>query len=101
MAARWDVARLVRSLIIQTNDRATPDMRAGEQAELPGYDGVVDSPFETFFVPEGHSVWELGTGQDPGDKASRDYKWRTDDPLGEDRANTTFVFVTPRVFKGK
>ena len=52
MAARWDVARLVRSLIIQTNDRATPDMRAGEQAELPGYDGVVDSPLETFFVPE-------------------------------------------------
>jgi hypothetical protein len=101
MAARWDVARLVRSLIIQTNDRATPDMRAGEQAELPGYDGLVDSPLETFFVPEGHSVWELGTGQDPGDKASRDYKSRTDDPLGEDRANTTFVFATPRVFKGK
>jgi hypothetical protein len=101
MAARWEVARHVRSLILQSNDRATVDMPAGEGAEMPGYDGIVDCPEGSNFVPEGHSVWELGTNEDPGDKATSDYGKRTEAPLGEDKNATTFVICTPRIFKGK
>ncbi len=95
--ARADLARLVRSLIRETNDQVvTLEMRGGEGSEVPGYDGIVEATKATPFVPEGRSVWELGTGEEPTDKASADYRTRTADPLKENQAETTFVFVTPR-----
>lgn len=100
--ARADLARLVRTLIRQTNDKVvTLEMRAGEGSEVSGCDGVVEATAASPFVPLGRSVWELGTGAVPTDKATDDYKLRTDDPLGEDQAQTTFVFVTPRRWKNK
>lgn len=102
MMARSDLARLVRNLIRETDDRVTTlQMRGGEGSTVPGYDGVVEASRATPFVPEGRSVWELGTGGDPTDKATADYKKRTEDPLGEDQAGTTFVFVTPRRWPNK
>ncbi|MBY0289113.1 MAG: hypothetical protein K2X52_18545 [Mycobacteriaceae bacterium] len=71
-------------------------MRGGEGVGLPGYDGVVEATRSSSFVPEGPSVWEMGTGRDPADKANSDFRTRTNDPLGVDTASTTFVFVTPR-----
>src|SRR5262249_31078884 len=53
------------------------------------------------FVPAGQSVWELGVGADPARKANEDYKGRTDDSLGVDKSQTTFVFVTARRWPGK
>jgi hypothetical protein len=95
--ARTQFPRLVRRLINQTNDQVTfLQMRADMGAGVPGYDGIVEAGRATPFVPSGRSVWELGTGGDPADKANRDYKKRTEDPLGEDQATTTFVFVTSR-----
>jgi len=38
----------------------------------------------------------MGVGKDPAQKANSDYKNRTEDSLGIDKASTTFVFVTPR-----
>lgn len=97
MTARSDLARLVRNLIRANNDEVTTlQMRGGEGGVAPGYDGIVEASKRTPFVPEGRSVWELGTGEDPADKATDDYKRRTADPLNEDPAQTTFVFVTPR-----
>jgi len=102
ITSRADLARLVRSLIEQTNDQVvTLEMRAGEGAEAPGYDGIVEATKGTAFVPKGRSVWELGTGGDPREKASDDYRERTKRPLGIDQANTTIVFVTPRRFEDK
>jgi hypothetical protein len=96
MMARSDLARLVRSLIDQTNDQVSIlEMRAGEGAEVPGYDGVVEAAKGTAFVPAGQSVWELGTGSDPEQKANDDFDKRTADPLGKDKTKTTFVFVSP------
>jgi hypothetical protein len=40
----------------------------------------------------------LGTSEDPQDKATKDYKNRTDDPRNVNPAETTFVFATPRPF---
>jgi len=53
------------------------------------------------FVPDGFSAWELGTGQDPRTKANDDYEKRTGNPLGVDRSQATFVFVTPRRWPGR
>ena len=47
-------------------------------------------------MPEGLSVWEMGTNKDPASKANADYQTRTKEPLGVEKSGTTFVFVTPR-----
>jgi hypothetical protein len=99
--ARTLFPRLIRQLIFETNDQVTlAQMRAELGAGVEGYDGIVEAGRGTPFVPAGRSVWELGTSREPADKANRDYRKRTDDPLGEDKANTTFVFVTSRRWAG-
>jgi len=50
-------------------------------------------------LPEGDSVWEWGAGADYYAKAEQDYSTRTKTPReGVDPKQTTFVFVTPRVW---
>jgi hypothetical protein len=101
-SAQADLPRLVRRLIRHENDQVQRvEMRGGEGVGLPGYDGVVEATRATSFVPDGLSVWEMGTSEDPAGKATDDYKTRTADPLGLDMATTTFVFVTPRRWRKK
>src|SRR5262245_38476753 len=61
-----------------------------------GPDGVLDAVigFEPF-VAEGKSFWEIGTGNDAGEKATRDYRELTAAVPAEVRSESTFVFVTP------
>jgi len=102
LEARGELPRLVRRLIRQTNDQVTLlDVRAAEATGASGYDGLVEAPRGTPLVPEGKSVWEIGTGNDPAKKANEDYSTRTADPLGVDPGETTFVFVTCRRWDGK
>lgn len=101
-SAQSDLPRLVRRLIRHENDQVQRvEMRGGEGVGLPGYDGTVEATRGTSFVPEGLSVWEMGTNKDPATKASKDYEGRTADPLGVDKSSTTFVFVTPRRWSKK
>jgi len=96
-SAQADLPRLVRRLIRHENDQVQRvEMRGGEGVGLPGYDGTVEATRGTSFVPEGVSVWEMGTNKDPASKAKSDYEARTADSLGVDKLTTTFVFVTPR-----
>jgi hypothetical protein len=100
--ARAEFPRVIRGLIRATNDQVVSlQMRAAEGSGSPGYDGTSDATRATPFVPAGTAVWELGVGDGPGDKAQRDYRSRTDDPLGVDRSTTTFVFVTAREWREK
>ena len=55
----------------------------------------------TPLVPEGMSVWEMGSGGDPRKKANSDYRSRTDNSLGLDKSTTTFIFVTLRRWDDK
>jgi len=101
-SAQADLPRLIRRLIRHENDQIQRvEMRGGEGVGLPGYDGMVEATRATSFVPDGLSVWEMGTDDDPADKATKDYNKRTKDPLGVDMATTTFVFVTPRRWRKK
>lgn len=69
----------------------------GDAVNQPGSDGLVET-VEGYleFVPKGKSYWEIGTGADPQTKATDDFKKRTDEISNEERADSSFVFVTPR-----
>jgi hypothetical protein len=100
--ARSDFPRLIRGLIRANNDQVISlQMRAVEGVDAPGYDGTSDALRATPFVPAGPTVWELGVGKEPADKAQRDYRSRTSDPLGVATNDTTFAFVTPREWREK
>lgn len=74
---------------------------AGDNVILPGYDETLEVLEGTDHIPSGKSVWEIGSGKEPKAKAERDYKTRTKEVNDTDFAETTFVFVTPRVLSGK
>jgi hypothetical protein len=68
----------------------------GDSIGQHGPDGVldVDYPFDPF-VPEGRSFWEIGTGENPADKATEDYNGLVSGIPIDERTQSTFVFVTP------
>jgi len=69
----------------------------GNAVNQSGWDGMVetDDGFREF-VPKGKSYWEIGTGADPQSKATDDFKKRTEEIEDGERADSSFVFVTPR-----
>lgn len=73
--------QLVRKLIVATvptDSLATIRIPAGDDILLPGFDGRVETLSGNLWVPEGLSVWEMGTG-DPSRKAAEDYAKRSAD----------------------
>jgi hypothetical protein len=102
--------QVLRRLVHATVPTATRvAFAAGEGVLLGGWDGVVVCETGNAYVPAGTSGWEAGTDKNVKGKADRDYNKRTDDPptpgatgsLGLDRSTASFVFVTPRRWKGK
>lgn len=94
---------LVRKLITGTvavEHLVSIRIPVGDQISLPEYDGTVVTTARYFHVPEGFSVWEMGTGE-PEQKAERDYKSRTANPINIQPRDTVFIFVTPHVFRNK
>ena len=67
----------------------------GDKTYLRGFDVDVDSRESIYLVGSGHSVWEIGTSVDPEEKAEEDFKKRRIN-TDIDKANTSYVFVTPR-----
>jgi hypothetical protein len=100
--AEAELPRLVRRLIQENNDQVVElEIRSGEGTRIAGYDGTVRASHPTWFVPEGLSYWEMGSGADPQAKANSDYRKRTDE-LGDGvQSDATFVFVTSRRWSGK
>jgi transcriptional regulator with XRE-family HTH domain len=94
--AQEELPRVVRRLILLTADGVHHlSFRSGEGVQLSGWDGVVTASKGNAFVPEGDSVWELGTSANPAAKAQADYEKRSRE-AGENCAKTTFVIVTSR-----
>ena len=69
----------------------------GDAVNQPGWDGIVEIE-ESFleFVPEGKSYWEIGTGRNPQNKATKVFRERTEAITEVERSQASFVFVTPR-----
>ena len=100
--ARSRLAVLLRTLIHSTSDGLTKaDFPGNDDAERPGWDGWVEASAGNPWVPEERSGWEFGTNQNIGEKADHDFD-KSVKALGErTRADTSFVFVTPRRWRGK
>jgi len=100
--AQGVLPQLVRRLISATGSGLVGlSIRSGEGVALPGWDGLVEASHTDAHVPAGVSVWEMGVSADPGAKANRDYRKRTDDPGDVDPGSAVFVFVTTRRWTGK
>ena len=100
--SRGQFPGVVRMLINRNNDQITRlDMRDAEGTGAHGYDGIVEALRGSTLVPAGRSVWEMGVNEDATAKANKNYNERTENPLGENQADTTFVFVTPQRWDGK
>lgn len=69
---------------------------SGDAGHMPGWDGIVSCQEQIDLVPNGVSLWECGVNKDIQTKANDDINKRAANPLGHIKAESTFVFVTPR-----
>ncbi|WP_179945969.1 hypothetical protein [Polynucleobacter asymbioticus] len=70
----------------------------GDKGHLRGFDGELEASGKGLYIPEGKSIWEFGVSKEYLKKADSDYKKRTADTAPEVRAETTFVFASPRAW---
>ena len=93
---------LIRRLVHSTGrELRHVDIRGYDSAQRRGWDGWVEADGATAWVPAGRSGWEFSAANRPQEKAERDYQARTRMLSPDERANCTFVFVTPRVWTRK
>ena len=95
--SRTVIPKLIRRLVRQSVSKLY-EIRIpyGDAVNQSGWDGIVETESAFLeFVPDGRSYWEIGTGNDPQAKATKDFKKRTSQLSSDDRAQGSFVFVTP------
>ncbi|WP_346861168.1 hypothetical protein [uncultured Draconibacterium sp.] len=91
---------LIRKLIrATTNSIQSIKFPSGESVLFGGWDGILEVTEETEYFPSGTSLWEFGANKDPKTKADSDYAKRTSNPLGYKPSESTFIFVTPRLWQ--
>ena len=69
-----------------------------EKGQVRGFDGILEAKGVPPFVPEGASIWEFGVTAEEVRKADAEFEKRTREVDAARRANTTFVFATPRTW---
>lgn len=90
------VRRLIHASVTDISQIRFPSEDA---VRMRGFDGkLVTGNIKHHYVPAGASDGEFGTGEDPQEKASQDYKKRTENPKGVDPKTTTYVAVTSRMW---
>ena len=100
--ARHLLPVLLRKLVHSTGDDLRQvDFPGYDNAERRGWDGWIEAGAATPWVPEGKSGWEFGTNREPRRKAEHDHAARLASISPVERAECTFVFVTPRNWPGK
>ena len=102
VGAREQFPVIIRDLIL-ASARDLAEIRhirfpGGESSQLPGYDGDLTMAVGSTYVPAGRSVWEFGVNANPAVKFDSDYKKRAIQGTIAERAEMTFVFVTPRAW---
>lgn len=101
-AAQETLPTLVRHLIQATAEEPIRiEIPGGEGIQRHGWDGIVEVPKRSLFVPEGISAWEISVEQNTKQKAEKVFNDRKTGPLGLPSSKVTFVFVTSRKWDGK
>jgi transcriptional regulator with XRE-family HTH domain len=68
-----------------------------EGVRHPGWDGHTIADQAGAYVPQGEAGWEIGSQRSNiAQKATEDYRKRTQEPGPLNPANATYIFVTPR-----
>ncbi len=102
LPARSRLAVFLRTLAHSTGRKLTKvDFPGNDDAERPGWDGEIVAEEGTPWIPAGRSGWEFGTNKDPKEKADDDFNKSVKAHTKKERAEITFVFVTPRRWAGK
>ena len=100
--ARQHLAVLLRKLVHSTGfELRQVDFPGYDNAERKGWDGVTDAAVATPWIPAGRTCWEFGTDRNAATKAEKDYAARRSSVPAAERAECSFVFVTPRNWPGK
>lgn len=100
--ARTRLSVLLRTLVNSTGQNLEKvDFPGNDDAERPGWDGFIEGPTGTPWIPAGVSGWEFGVNVDIKAKADGDFAKSVKATNKADRQNITFVFVTPRRWPGK
>jgi transcriptional regulator with XRE-family HTH domain len=91
------IAKLVRA-----SGSASLHFPSDEAVQFAGWDGTTQAAIASEYVPAGCTGWEIGTQREGiAGKANEDYAKRTEDRLGLEQSESTFVFVTPRPWPRK
>lgn len=101
-SAKGDFPELIRRLVYAS---VTPYLEKcnipyGSAVYMGGWDGEVDATQQTEYLPQGKSLLEFGTNKGVQSKAEDDYSKRSSD-ASINHAETTFIFMTPRVWEKK
>jgi len=96
--AEETLPQLVKKLVYASCKPKSIDFQSGDSVVIGGWDGVLEVEEGNEFIPAGKSGWELGTNENIGKKAEKDYKKRTEKPVPLVLNDSTFVFVTSRLW---
>lgn len=103
-STKGDFPQLIRRLVYAS---VTPyllkgNIPYGSAVFMGGWDGEVETSQQTEYMPLGKSILELGTDGTYKRKAEDDYAKRSAETYeGLNKAETTFIFMTPRVWGNK
>ncbi len=92
---------LLRKLLMGSlNQRHIKELKmsGGDSIAYSGFDGHVELEEGNHFVPKGKLLFEIGTDKDVKSKAIKDFNKRSSKLSDIQKNDTTFVFVTPRLF---
>ncbi|NMU71543.1 hypothetical protein HKA89_22580, partial [Vibrio parahaemolyticus] len=102
ISARTRLPVFLRILINSTGQQLTKvDFPGNDDGERAGWDGFVISDEGSPWIPKGKSGWEFGVTGNVKGKADGDFDKSVKATSDSDRADMTFVFVTPRRWSGK
>ena len=98
IAARSRLAVLLRTLVHSTGiGLSKVEFPGNDDAERPGWDGVVEASEDSAWIPAGRSGWEFGVNENVKGKADKDFAKSVKAIDETERKQTVFNFVTPRL----
>ncbi len=100
--ARTRFSVFLRTLVHSTGSELIKvEFPGNDDAERPGWDGFIEAREASTWIPAGRSGWEFGVNEKIKAKADGDFYKSAKALKKEERAETAFVFVTPRRWAGK
>jgi hypothetical protein len=97
-SAEENLPLLVKKLILASCKPTNIEFLSGDAISIGGWDGVLEVDTGNVFIPAGKSGWEIGTDNAVKGKADSDYSMRSRKPTPFKLDETTFVFVTSRLW---